>query len=97
MADASVPRVTVRLPTVLAPLVGEEREIGVQGATLAEALADLARVRPAVGAHLFDEAGVVRPNVACFHNDDYVRTPDAAERAVAEGDRITIVNAISGG
>jgi len=92
-----MPRVTLRLPAVLAPVSGGEREIEVEGATIGEALAALARARPALGMHLFDESGTVRQYVACFHNETFVRPPTGLTRPLREGDRLMILNAIAGG
>ena len=92
-----MPRVTVQLPAVLAPMTSGARTFEVEGATVREALADLVRSEPALGMHLFDEGGGVRRYVACFHNEEYLSASEALSRALAEGDRITILNSIAGG
>lgn len=92
-----MPRVTLQLPAVLAPMSGGEREIELEGATVAEALADLVRTRPALGVHLFDESGAVRQYIACFHNEAYVLASEGLSRRLEDGDRITILNSIAGG
>jgi len=89
--------VTVQLPAVLAPMLSGERIREVDGATVREALAQLIRLEPALAMHLFDEAGGVRPHVACFHNEEFLAAAQALVRPLAEGDRITILNSISGG
>jgi sulfur-carrier protein len=89
--------VTVQLPAVLAQMVEGERIFSVGGATIGEALEDLVSQRPALHVHLFDESGGLRPHVICFHNDEYARGLDGLTWPVSPGDRLTILNSITGG
>ncbi len=89
--------VTVRLPVVLAQMVGGERRFSVSGDTIGEALQDLVRQRPGLGMHFFDDAGAMRRHILCFHNEVYVRGREGLERAVNPGDTITILNSVAGG
>ncbi len=93
----TVDRVTVQLPSVLAQMVGGERLFEVSGQTIGAALSDLVRQRPALGLHLFDDAGAIRRHILCFHNDVYVRGSEGLEVALHAGDSITILNSVSGG
>ena len=49
---------------------------------------------PELRVHLFDETGDIRQHVSCFHNGAMV-----ADRgvAMAEGDELVILQAVSGG
>jgi molybdopterin converting factor small subunit len=89
--------VAVRLPALLAQLTGGARDYEAQGETIAALLVDLAAREPQLGAHLFDEAGAIRRNIQFVHNDAYVRNRDAPSRPLAPGDRLQIMNAVSGG
>jgi molybdopterin synthase sulfur carrier subunit len=89
--------VTIKLPSVLAQVVGGERTFGVRGSSLGEALDDLVRQRPTLGVHLFDEAGQMRRHILCFCNDSYTRGASALAMPVSSGDTITILNSVSGG
>ncbi len=88
---------TVRLPTVLAEMVGGEKQFQVTGETVGEALRDLVRQRPALALHFFDDAGSLRRHILCFHNDVYARGGEGLARHVDPGDTITILNSVSGG
>ncbi len=89
--------VTVRLPAVLAQMVGGERRFEVRGETIGEVLHDLVRQRPGLAAHFFDDAGSVRRHILCFHNREYVRGSEGLELPVVPGDEITILNSVAGG
>jgi len=89
--------VTVQIPAVLAQMVEGERLFSVEGATVGEALDDLVAQRPGLRVHLFDESGGLRPHVICFHNDEYARGREGLNSPVQPGDRLTILNSITGG
>ena len=89
--------VTVRLPTVLVQLLGGDRYVVVQGATLREAMDDLMQRRPDVALHLFNESGELRGNVLCFCNDVLTRSREDLSIPISAGDTITILNSVAGG
>jgi molybdopterin converting factor small subunit len=68
-------------------------EHAVRGATVTAALQALEAGLPALAGWILDERGHVRRHITVFVNGDQCR-PDAA---VADGDRIDVVPAISGG
>ena len=90
-------QVVVRLPRVLADLTGCERRVSVTGSTVAAALADLVRQRPALGLHLFDDTGSLRRHVLCFRNEIEVQSRAELEQPLADGDQLTLVNSVAGG
>jgi len=92
-----VATVTLELPSMLAPVVGGRRSLPVAGATLKDALGDALARYPALRVHLFDESGALRQHVLCFHNDTNTRWLESMDHALADGDRITILQAVSGG
>jgi len=88
----SVARATLVLPRMLHESVGAAR-LRVEGRTLGEALEDAYRRSPALRLHLCDDDGSFRVHVLCFHNGE--RRPLGT--ALADGDEISIVQAVSGG
>lgn len=86
---------TVHLPRVLEPVVGAVREVTVSGDTVQDALADLCAQLPALSGRLFDEAGSLRRHVMCVHNGAATRLTHP--EALADGDDLAIVPAVSGG
>lgn len=90
-------KVTVRLPSLLHPAAGGSARVTVEAGTIDGALAALVKRHPALGVHLFDESGDLREHVLCFHNDTNTRWLESRQAPVADGDTITILQAVSGG
>jgi molybdopterin synthase sulfur carrier subunit len=89
--------ILVRVPRVLAELTGCERRLHVAGTTVAEALTDLVRQRPAIRIHLFDDTGELRRHVLCFRNQVAVEQRTELSDRVAPGDELTLMNSVAGG
>ncbi|MEE8105185.1 MAG: MoaD/ThiS family protein [Planctomycetota bacterium] len=90
-------KVRIELPTVLSQVVGGARVLEANGETLQAVFADAFSQCPALEVHLVDEAGVLREHVLCFLNDENTRWAESFDRPVSDGDRITILQAVSGG
>ncbi|MHC4827051.1 MAG: MoaD/ThiS family protein [Planctomycetota bacterium] len=87
----------MHLPSLLGPVVNGVHSVGVEGNTVSEVLAALVDRHPALAVHLFDETGGFRQHVLCFHNETNTRWLESLEVPVADGDTITILQAVSGG
>jgi sulfur-carrier protein len=86
-----MPRVCLREP--LKRLAGNRAEHELEAATVAQALAALEGANPAVEGWILDERGVMRRHINVFVNGERA----APDTAVAAGDRIDVLPAISGG
>lgn len=86
--------VEVRIPTMLAGLVGGSRSVPVSGETVSEVLEAVFAVHPELRIHVLDETGSVRPHVAVFNDGAMIRGLD---EAVGDGAEITVLQAVSGG
>jgi molybdopterin converting factor small subunit len=84
----------VRIPTPLRSYTGELAQVGADGATLAELLADLDRRYPGIRFRMIDEQDSIRPHIRIWVNRDPVRTLAAPLR---ETDEVVIFQALSGG
>ena len=89
--------VTVRIPSQLRPLCGGAGEVGVDGATVGEALKALDAAHPGFAERLFDEQGALRRSVNLFVADEDVRFLDGIETALSDGQTLSIVPAVAGG
>jgi len=83
----------VRLRAPLSELAGGKRELELEGATVREVLQDLERTHPDVRGWILDERGSIREHINVFVNKEYGRE----DTAVAPGDRLHVLPAISGG
>ena len=84
----------VAIASPLAEYTAGAREVEAEGATLAALLADLDRRHPGLRFRVVDERGAVRPHIKLFVNRS--QAPDLA-LALAPGDEVRIVAALSGG
>ncbi len=88
---------TIRIPPVLRPSVGGEREVSAAGDTVGAVLENLADAHPETRGQLFDDAGDLNRYVNVYLNDEDVRVLDGLETAVADADAIVILPAMAGG
>ena len=90
-------RVSIEIPSILASLIGE-RTFQVEGTSVEHALMRLTRRYPVLYTAIFDESGALREHVLCFHNSENTRWYDQGlQHKLQDGDRLTIVQAVSGG
>ena len=88
---------TVKIPPVLRPSVGGEKEVQADGGNVGEVLRSLAEQHPATESQLFSEDGDLNRYVNVYLNDEDVRVLDGLDTQVTEGDAIVILPAMAGG
>jgi molybdopterin converting factor small subunit len=88
---------TVKIPPVLRPSVGGEKEVQAAGGTVGEVLRSLAEAHPATQSQLFSGDGQLNRYVNVYLNDEDVRVLDGLQTRVAENDTIVILPAMAGG
>jgi MoaD family protein len=88
---------TVRIPPVLRPSVGGEREVAVEGSNVSELLQALAEAHPETRSQLFGADGELNRYVNVYLNDEDVRVLDGLDTGVGEGDVLVILPAMAGG
>ena len=88
---------TVRIPTPLRKLTGENEVVTAEGTTIAEILASLDTSYPGLNERLCDESGEVRRFVLIYVNDEDIRHLDGTATVIKDGDELSIVPAIAGG
>lgn len=89
--------VEVSLPRLLRESVHGRDELSVAGATLREALEALKAEHPHLRVHLFDEQGRTRKHVLIYYNGENVAWLDSLDVPLRPGDRIDVLQAVSGG
>ena len=83
----------VRLRAPLSELAGGNRELELEGSTVAEVLKALEQRHPDVKGWILDEHGQIREHINVFVNKEYGRE----DTAVVDSDRMHVLPAISGG
>jgi sulfur-carrier protein len=83
----------VRLRAPLSELAGGNRELELEGSTVAEVLKALEQRHPEVKGWILDEQGQIREHINVFVNKEYGRE----DTAVVDSDRMHVLPAISGG
>jgi molybdopterin converting factor small subunit len=91
-----MPRIPVHLPPLLADAVGAA-EVQVDAGTLTAALDGFRRRHPRAATHVYDDTGRQRRHVLIFLNDRDTRWIEDPSLALRDGDRLRIIQAISGG
>jgi sulfur-carrier protein len=88
---------TVRIPPVLRPSVGGEKELTADGTSVGEILNSLAESHPDTRSQLFASDGGLNRYVNVYLNDEDVRVLDGLETAVSDRDTLVILPAMAGG
>ncbi|HYV17164.1 MAG TPA: ubiquitin-like small modifier protein 1 [Conexibacter sp.] len=88
---------TVKIPPVLRPSVGGEKEVAAEGSSVGEVLKALASAHPQTQTQLFSAEGELNRYVNVYLNDEDVRVLDGLSTAVGAGDTLVILPAMAGG
>lgn len=88
---------TVRIPTPLRKLTGDQRVVQADGATLVELVEDLDRRFPGIKARILDGDGRVHSFVNIFVDDQDVRFLQGLATPLREETEVAIVPAMAGG
>jgi len=91
------PTITIHLPGPLRSYVGGATDLSVSAATVRDALDQLELHHEPLHRNIRDEAGAVRRHLGIFVNSDHVRDLQGLDTALAPGDVVTILPAVSGG
>ena len=88
---------TIKIPPVLRPSVGGEKEVQAAGGNVGDVLRSLADEHPATAQQLFGPDGQLNRYVNVYLNDEDVRVLDGLDTSVADTDTIVILPAMAGG
>ena len=91
--------VTVRIPSYLASFAGGRNSLELDGspATVADALASLWQLHPALRDRILDEQGAVRQHINIFIDGENIRDCGGLGAQARDGAEIVILPAVSGG
>ena len=89
--------VTVRIPTPMRKLTGDQQEVQGSGATIAALFDDLESQYAGFTGRLCDDQGELRKFINVYINDEDVRFLEGKQTPLKDGDEVSIVPAIAGG
>jgi len=88
---------TIRIPPVLRPAAGGEKELSADGSSVGEILRAIVEQHPDTQSQLFGADGGLNRYVNVYLNDEDVRVLDGLETAVGDSDTLVILPAMAGG
>jgi molybdopterin converting factor small subunit len=88
---------TIKIPPVLRPSVGGEKEVSAEGSDVGAVLRSLAEQHPQTQAQLFAGDGDLNRYVNVYLNDEDVRVLDGLDTSVGDADTLVILPAMAGG
>ena len=88
---------TIRIPPVLRPSVGGEKELEAPGDNVGDILRALVDSHPDTQTQLFAPDGGLNRYVNVYLNDEDVRVLDGLDTAVSDADTLVILPAMAGG
>ena len=88
---------TIRIPPVLRPSVGGEREVNADGTNVGEVLKALVEQYPDTSSQLFGADGDLNRFVNVYLNDEDVRVLQGLDTSVGGSDELVILPAMAGG
>jgi molybdopterin converting factor small subunit len=88
---------TVRIPPVLRPSVGGEKELDADGDSVGAILRSVAERHPDTESQLFAPDGGLNRYFNVYLNDEDVRVLDGLDTSVGDADTLVILPAMAGG
>jgi molybdopterin synthase sulfur carrier subunit len=89
--------ITVRIPTPLQKLTGNQPEVKVDGKDVHSALSNLEEKFPGIRERIYDDKGSLRRFINFYVNDEDIRFLKSDKTPLKDGDELSIVPAIAGG
>lgn len=88
---------TIRIPPVLRPYVGGEKQLNADGSSVGQILKSVADEYPDTQSQLFSDDGQLNRYVNVYLNDEDVRVLDGLDTSVGDSDTLVILPAMAGG
>ncbi len=89
--------IEVSVPSLLKDCTNHQTCFLLEAGTLAEALQRLVQHYPLLRVHLYDETERLRPHVLIYYNEESIAWLDRLDLPLQPGDRLQVLQAVSGG
>ncbi|HZG85748.1 MoaD/ThiS family protein [Paenibacillus sp.] len=90
-------KIDVSVPSLLSDCTNGKPRFTIEADTLGEALERLFAAYPLLRRHLYTEQGELRKHVLLFLNDTNIQWLNSLDVPLQEGDRLNVLQAVSGG
>jgi molybdopterin converting factor small subunit len=88
---------TIRIPSALRSFTAGNADIELSAATVRDALTELERRHPGIGAKLLDGSGAVKPFIRIYVRAEDIGGLSGLDTPVGDRDEIDIIPAMAGG
>jgi molybdopterin synthase sulfur carrier subunit len=92
-----MPLVTLEHPRILRDCTEGRAQVELDADRFGSAFEAIRNHWPVLATHVFAETGALRPHVLLLHNDQLTAREPRLDAPLAPGDRLAIVQAVSGG
>jgi hypothetical protein len=90
-------RVTLEVPRILRDCTDGRAQVELDADRFDSAFEAIREGWPVLATHVFAETGALRPHVLLLHNDQLTARELPLDAPLAPGDRLTLIQAVSGG
>lgn len=87
----------VSVPMLISDCTGGSSRFTLEADTLEGALERLVSVYPLLKVHLYTEQGAIRKHVLIYYNEDNIEWLERKDIPLKPGDRLRVLQAVSGG
>lgn len=94
---SSAVEIEVQVPSMLRDCTGDRAQFTTVASTLREALDRLMATYPLLRLHVYDEANRLRPHLLLYLNDTNAAHLPSLDVPLAAGDRLIVLQNVSGG
>lgn len=96
-AGAAGVEVVLEVPRILSDCTGGKMQVLLRAETIASALVEVGKRWPTLATHICDESWAIRQHVLLLHNGRLTKYYKSLDVPLRAGDRLQIVQAVSGG